>query len=381
MTSENTKVSVLCAKFQVACQQLNDRSHRSQAEKYILSLRAEASARYVAFEILTQRSGAFSSNTKFHALNLLRDVVLQHWENLDSSERSHLRLTLLKLAVDNDFQTNCESFVHRQLLQLVAVIYKRGWLDSCQVVQGLKVSKLQSELLLRIEQLLRQSTSSIDTSLNSCMIGTDLIVEVVHQFSSSQSVAIGLSEQFHNQCKSLFNNGGALFCIFKQIGMVFSNHMKFNTYTEDAVIAKKRLKILVQLLKVMNTILTWDFQMKIHIGPTKGSGSSSFDNASRGVNASQNFTIISPPAEWRALLCSSNFIDTLLKAAVDKQALSISSYLCLRKQHFARQCLIQIASIDGPIFEEKFVEKHQRKVVHATLLLVSRSTLSSCNRL
>ena len=316
-------------------------------------------------QVLTHKAAAgFSATTKFNAANVLRDVLLRNWENMAPAARSDVRLQLFRLAVDETFAKTTEHFVVKQLLQLIAVLYKRGWFDNGNGAQGgsspSAPSALHKELLLRLEQLIRH------TEMRSRIAGAELMAMLVAEFATSHSVAIGLSVDFHRQCCKSFGDG----CLMR-IFTLASNAMAGALQNEHsgraggpADVLKQRQRFVDVLLKVLNDALSWDFELKRgRFGVSSAAGSGTGGAAS--IDYHLKVAVVRPTAEWRSVGCSPGLVQLLLRIAKDMRCSE-------RRRHLARQCLVQVASIDGPVFSAGNSAEGQlaAKRRHATLVVV-----------
>lgn len=282
--------------------------------------------------------------------------------------RSDVRLRLFRLAVDETFVRATEHFVVKQLLQLIAVLYKRGWFDKGSDAEGgsassaVAPSSLHRELLLRLEQLVRH------TEMRTRVAGAELMAMLVAEFATSHSVAIGLSVDFHRQCCKSFGDT----CLMR-IFTLASNAMAGALQSEHAGQADGRAGVLLQqrqrfvdvMLKVLNDALSWDFELKRgRFGVSSAAGGGETGGAA-SADYHLKVAVVRPPAEWRSVVCSPGLVQLLLRIAKD-------GHCSERRRHLARQCLVQVASIDGPVFSAGNSAEGQlaAKRRHATLVVV-----------
>jgi hypothetical protein len=112
--------------FERACAELQagDAAARLGAEQMLMQMRTSEQAVAVAAGAV---QAAASSGAKFQAALILRDSALRDWERMAKPERAHVRDELLNYTLTH--HASLEGFVTRQLLQVVALLVKRGWLD------------------------------------------------------------------------------------------------------------------------------------------------------------------------------------------------------------------------------------------------------------
>ena len=136
-----------------------------------MQLRASASAVPVASAAVEQ---AQSAAGKFQAAIILRDAVLRDWGSIPFAERTALRERLLSYALENHEALG--SVVLNQLLQVVAVLAKRGWLDA------------KDEGGSRMAQsLLERATSLLPEGVTMQIVVGRLLSSLTNEFSFARS--------------------------------------------------------------------------------------------------------------------------------------------------------------------------------------------------
>ena len=272
-------ISAHVKRFADASELFEDPEQQKRAEAYLLHFRTQPYAQQVALKVLAA-TPSLRPTTKFNALNVLRDVLLKNWENLPAPARSAVRMQLFRMAVDPAFVKSTERFVVKQLLQLIAVVYKRAWFDGLPLPTGdrdvaTRPSALQSELLQRIERLLTTTDvagsgsgggggggapSSPSSSLDHRLTGAELATMIVQEFATSRSVAIGLSLDFHRRCCLNFGTL-SLLGLFRLASNALADTVRSSTLSPpagrsssgtsaDAAAAAQRQQIVMNLLKV-----------------------------------------------------------------------------------------------------------------------------------
>jgi hypothetical protein len=415
------------ALFHQACEQFHDNATRTAAEAALMQFRGHPLAKHVAMHVLASPAATvvdggsvtpapFPSNTRFQALNVLRDVLLRGWESVSLGDRAAVRLGLCKLAVDARFLGSSEPFVVRQLLQLIAVVYKRGWFDAVLAAggefgagagaAGATVadkpevhgrSSLQPELLQRAQQFLDSGTAG--GTMQTRLLGAELMGMVVDEFATSHSVAIGLSVAFHRRCCLDFSLGGCLLALCSLAARALAQATAEAAAVAAAPAAAAaaapaaapgggaaatadadRQKLVVCLLKVISAGLGWDFEMKHGRFDSHGRSGSGDGSGDVSDDYHLKMAIARPPADWRPFLCSQRLVELLLPLAARRLGPSDRSGHTQRAAHLARQCLVQLASVDGPVFGEAAASLAARRQ-HVELVVVRSMALQDASPL
>ena len=330
---EMANIEVHLKQFHDASVGVNDAATKDRAEAFLQAFVSQPYAQAVALAIITEKHGnakvpTFPAQTKFRAVNALRKIVLKNWETTPVTSRLSLRSQLFGLAVDTDFAARTEQFVVRQLLQFVAVMYKRGWFDG----QG-EPSPPHLDLLQRVKALFARAGEQQ-------LRGAQFVGMVIEEFATSHSVAIGLSVDFHKRCANSFKEA-ALPELFTVALRFLAASQQSNPTPNDHQVS---VQMTVETLKIVNATLGWDFEDKLGRFETS-------HHADGRASSSQHLkaAMVRPGYKWQSLLFNPQIFQVLLKAATPNAA--VTSYALKRQHHLARQCLIQMASLDGKMYK------------------------------
>eukprot|EP00794_Sanderia_malayensis_P000266 gene266-889_t len=124
----------------------------------------------------------------FECASTLKEAIVREWSLLEKQDTDGLCTFLLTYVTH---RKNLQKFVREQILQVVAIILKRGTLDKSK--QGC------SSLLSSISQLLHEGDK--DMQLICCSILKALLTEYS---TTSRSSNLGLSLEYHAECKTTF---------------------------------------------------------------------------------------------------------------------------------------------------------------------------------
>ena len=174
---------------------------RQGGEAYLLQLRApgleQAHASIQTCRNILECSA--SPAAQFHAALTLRDVLMREWDQLPAADLAHLRDEIMASSlsqVATPGRPSSQLFVRAQLLQLLALMYKKVWLspDGATAVEGLRS---------RVGQLLG------DMGELQCA-GLQLLLAVLSEFSFTRLTAVGMTWEFHIAARHAFQQSQLL---------------------------------------------------------------------------------------------------------------------------------------------------------------------------
>ena len=121
----------MIAEFEAVCTQLqsSDAAARGQAEACLLQLRAPGAGLDAISQCKEVLQHSAAAAAQFHAAMAIRDVLVRDWDSTPPDFRAGLRAEMLEHTVARYGDGALESVVQQQLLQLIALCYKRGWLE------------------------------------------------------------------------------------------------------------------------------------------------------------------------------------------------------------------------------------------------------------
>eukprot|EP00795_Rhopilema_esculentum_P017243 gene17243-8804_t len=233
----------------------------------------------------------------FEAATTLKEAVVREWNLLQKQDIDGLCSFLLNYVTQ---QKSLQKFVREQILQVVAMIFKRGTLD--------KSTEGCGDLLKSVSQLLHSGDK--DMQMVCCSIMKALLTEYS---STCQSANLGLSLEYHAKCKKAFENGNLLtiFQLCKDILKTYAEASSASLSRVDTALFIRYLSLAEQLL--------------------------------RFLNETAKISLFRPPRSWESTVLDPNFINLFIQLY---NRCSGHEELA----HHSLQCLIQLASVTGSVF-------------------------------
>ncbi|XP_012497121.1 PREDICTED: exportin-4 [Propithecus coquereli] len=206
-----------------------------------------------------------------------------------------------------------QKYVREQILLAVAVIVKRGSLD-----KSIDCKSIFHE----VSQLISSGNPTVQTL--ACSILTALLSEFS---SSSKTSNIGLSMEFHGNCKRVFQEEDLrqIFMLTVEVLQEFSRRENLNAQMSS---------VFQRYLALANQVLSWNF-----LPPNLGRHYIAMFESSQNV-------LLKPTESWRETLLDSRVMELFF--TVHRKIREDSDMA-----QDSLQCLAQLASLHGPIFPDE----------------------------
>jgi len=314
-----------------ACRELQHGDKRA-AEDALMGLRKSPEAIPCMQRIL--QMSTVDTFVQFQAALVLRHSAVEQWEAMNPQSRIGLRKNVFETIVNRG--EAMQRVVRMQLLQALAVMWKRGWLDKDGSVVNAK-----TELFEQISVLLQTGSGRFRN-----IIGLRLLVALVHEFSSSKASEIGLSFSYHRKCHESFEMAGL------RDSFMLASNVLFEM-TKLPQLDQLAAEVISSSLALLEACLAWDFRC----GSASSDASKTFRSES-SIATSEHVTlkideIIKPGPSWRMVLVGGNLIQTLFQLYDGTRASSIGNTGSGAENvsHQIRQLLVFLGSVNGDIFE------------------------------
>ncbi|XP_071955681.1 exportin-4-like [Antedon mediterranea] len=299
---------------------------RQAAEEVILAFRKSNNSLSVCRHIFEHSKHDY---VLFQAATTIKDVVVRNWKELDKNEIESVRSFLLHFVTQKQ---SLQSYVREQVLQAVAIIFKRGTLDG----------KNRHQLMEDVSQMVASGNPQMQT------IACSVLSALLNEFSSSARASdMGLNWEFHTTCKRNFevNDLKQIFMLAVQLLHQHSNSPELHNPQRKAVVSR--------YLNVCEQILCWDFS---NIRPAR-----------RTMIVSTDILVnfFKPDKSWRQTVMDKKLVEYFFQI---HSLVRQDPEVC----HHALQCLVQMASLSGSVFlAEEQRQEYFTNYIRCFLLMLS----------
>ena len=264
--------------FEAASQELQSpiAAVRQGAEAALLQLRAPG-MEAAQHAIQTCREVLNSSDmpaAQFQAALAVRDVLMRDWHLLPPEALVSLREEMLQTTISRVLTPpGAVPFVRQQLLQLVALMFKRVWLSD-----GAAAAK--DALVAQVSQLLGAPQDSAQS------LGIQLLLAVLNEFSFSRLTAVGMTWEFHLLARYSFQQDSLLRFFSIIVEWLDAWEGRVGEGSEGAAAA----------LEMTSVVLDWNFLSKEAAASAPAAGSV------WATESAIKDEILNPPVSWRSIL-------------------------------------------------------------------------------
>ena len=343
------------ATFERACAELQSGTAeaRQGAEEMLMQMRSSEQAVPAAqFAIQNAASGA----GKFQAALILRDAVLRDWGRTPKPERARLRDELLSYTLAQ--HASLEGFVTRQLLQVVALIVKRGWLDDAPPADGAGEDAAAQAAANRDARLAALAGGSAAASvferlppllgspdISAQLIGGGLLLALTGEFSFARASAVGLAWEEHARARAGFEME-ALQRIFTLALQVLEQHGSAELQAQP-----RYAEWLNTWAELLSAVLSWDFS-RADDAEAVLAGMRRATPSQKGGADSGEVSWLQPGEGWRAALTDGRLI-ALLFALADKPVGRDGPTGGALEGTPVLAALTSLSSLEGAVFENR----------------------------
>ncbi|KAG3245767.1 hypothetical protein PI124_g9495 [Phytophthora idaei] len=326
--------------LQVACLALHapptgpEAEHRrAEAEAVLEHFKRSPSALSDAMTLL--RDSQTPPVVQFHCVATIREVTLQRWPLLALPDKSQALDFLMQLLLERG--AALPRFVAAATLQTAVLLVKRGWLD-----------RLESERTAVLQQMgaMLQPGNAIAHRL----LAAKWLLAFVTEFSSASRASNMMQPvEFHTKSRRTLEKSGRLKDIVALAVPLLEDSIRSTTTAcgdagSAGDVPAEQLELLDAAFRLCVELLNWQFEDP-RVGNLTWSLSVSANDDDTG-----NRPVLTPQASWRPILVRPDLIHSAFNTYAFFRNVAAKNETLL---HSARQFLIQLASLQGPIFERK----------------------------
>ncbi|CAL1532791.1 unnamed protein product [Lymnaea stagnalis] len=305
------------------------REQRQAAQDHILNFH-KTRMPYTLCQYILENSK--NDYTLFQAATTIKEAIIRDWALMGPDAVESLRSFLLRYITNH---ITLQSYVREQILQTVAVILKRATLD--------KKGKSCDGLFEDVTALI--SSGNITMQLVACSMLTSLLNEYSY---TSRTSTVGLTWEFHIKCKRAFEQSD-----LKRVFM-FSLQVLNQIEAQPSPLSREATAFLNRILSIAEQVLNWEF-------------------TPRGVRMHHAFVsnpnaTLKPPISWRDVILDKTTLSLFFRI---HQKARFNSEMA----HHSLQCLVQLASLNGPIFTDEAGPQYLSQYIEGFLQMLSQIDL------
>ncbi|KAG3180757.1 Exportin-4 [Phytophthora cactorum] len=306
---------------------------RAEAEAVLEHFKRSPSALSDAMTLL--RDSQTPPVVQFHCVATIREVTLQRWPLLALPDKSQALDFLMQLLLERG--AALPRFVAAATLQTAVLLVKRGWLD-----------RLESERTAVLQQMgaMLQPGNAIAHRL----LAAKWLLAFVTEFSSASRASKMMQPvEFHTKSRRTLEKSGGLKDIVALSVPLLEDSIRSTTTACGVAgsagdVPAEQLELLDAAFRLCVELLNWQFEDP-RVGNLTWSLSVSANDDDTG-----NRPVLTPQASWRPILVRPDLIHSAFNTYAFFRNVAAKNETLL---HLARQFLIQLASLQGPIFERK----------------------------
>ncbi|KAL7685148.1 putative importin-beta domain, exportin-1 [Plasmopara halstedii] len=306
---------------------------RAQAENFLTKFKQNSDALSDSITFLQNRQTP--PIVQFHCVATIREVTLQRWSQLALSDKSQVLDFIMQLLLDR--YAELPKFVAATALQTAVLLVKRGWLD-----------RLESERVAVLQQL--GAMLQPDKATTHRLLAAKWFLSFVNEFSSASRASNMMQPiEFHTRSRRMLEKSGELKDIVALAVSLLEDSIRSTTTAcgvagSTGNIPAEQIELLDTAFQLCGELLNWQHE-DLREGNLTWSLSTTTDESDIS-----NRPTLTPQASWRPIIVRPELIHSAFNTYAFFRTVAAKNETLL---HLARQFLIQLASIQGPIFEDR----------------------------
>lgn len=311
--------------FERAAAALADPRARVDAERALLDFRARANASRVAQSVLAHSGNV---DAQFQAANCFRAATLREWGGMGEKERAAHREFALRWTLA---RAGAPTVVRNQMSSTTATLVKRACVDADD---GAKMAVLGA-----CERDVREASEAVGATSDARTIGLEVFAAVVSEFAPGTASELGTTWERHERCRTSAEKH------FLKPFFVHGCEAAKACVASGSVNDGSDHGACAAALRLMNAVLSWDFNRDVSYG-FRGR---SFPSTESAANA---FVKLTPGIEWRDVLLNPGALDWLydLHASAESAVLAGGGDEAKRVAAASRKTLSALCTLSGCVF-------------------------------
>ncbi|KAI9921403.1 hypothetical protein PsorP6_000396 [Peronosclerospora sorghi] len=277
---------------------------------------------------------------QFHCVATIREVTLQRWPLLTFSDKSRAMDFLMQFLLERGAML--PRYVAAAALQTAVLLVKRGWLD-----------RLDSERTSILQQM--RAMLQPGNAIGHRLLATKWLLAFVTEFSSASRASNMMQPiEFHTKSRCMLEKSGELKEIVALALPLLEDSIRSTTTARgdekaDGDVPPEQSELLDAAFRLCIELLNWKFEDPRAENLTWSLKVPACDDDTG------NRPLLTPQASWRPVLVRRDLIHSAFNTYAFFREVAAKNEMLL---HLARQFLIQLASLRGPIFERKLEQVH-----------------------
>uniref|UniRef100_A0AAV1V311 Exportin-4 n=1 Tax=Peronospora matthiolae TaxID=2874970 RepID=A0AAV1V311_9STRA len=313
---------------------------RAEAESVLNHFKRSPSALSDAISLL--RLGPTPPVVQFHCIATIRDVLLQRWTLFSLSDKTQALDFLMHLLLERG--NALSRFVAAAALQTTVLLVKRGWLDRLESER----TALLHQMGAMLQSCNGENGSTAGTTIGHRLVAAKWLLAFVTEFSSASRASKMLQPvEFHTKSRRTLEKSGGLRTLAALAMPLLEDSIRSTTSACGGTAGEVpvgQLELLETAFRLCVELLNWQFE-DMRAGNLTWSLRASANEEDTG-----NRPVLMPQASWRPILVRLDLIHSAFNTYAFFRNVAAKNETLL---HLARQFLIQLASLQGPIFERK----------------------------